>query len=338
MKRFAETVALCCIVLMLLWSRPGISGAQGGQENTDDMTTRAVQAAPAAMAGETAKAPQNDDPERVIVTVNGEPLRAWQLEAIMEYGDEATKTEVTAAKMWIETRLKAAVARQRGLHEERKVRFILDLAREYCLANAVMGKMMTSETGKVSRQEVRDYYEQHKDRYGQLWTMRIQHIRVRDRQLAEDIADKARQSDADFDELVQQYSKAYDRPGKGQIDTTEDFALIKRALGLDSQATETIRQAGEGDVLGPFMGNQGFEIVYVKKITPEKLIPFEEARESIREVLELQVHARAFNTLYKKFKDKAEIVKSEELKALEQQARQEAQQPARRPPRIGRPR
>lgn len=279
--------------------------------------------APAPAAAE-AEPEMPKDPQRVLLTLDGQEFKAWMAQTMIEH--RAAPDELSAANMWVDIQLKAAEARQRALDKDPKNEFIINLYRDYFLSGAILGAAIDKDIPAVADEELKKFYDSNLDRYKRPFNANVKHITVRERQLADDILVKAKAPEAKFEELVTAFSKANDKERKGQI--RGGMPVLEKQLG--KTAAQAIAQAKNGDILGPFVGTQGFEIVLVDQVTPDSIVPYEKVKDGIVEEMKAKAAREKNEQLLTQLKEKAQIVKSDELKDAEnklqeQQKKQEEQ-------------
>jgi len=256
---------------------------------------------------------QPKSPDRVIVTVNGDSLYGWQMDLMQ--ADRISKNEKTAAEMWLWVKLRAAAARALGIEEIREFYFLLDLRRQWYLASGILAANVEKNLPEITEEEIHQYYDDNLDKFTRPFRADVRHIRVAEREVAEQVLQEAKAPDAKFVELVKAYSTAKDKRQGGRIGSGY-YGVLEKQLG--KEAAEAIKQASEGSILGPFASEEGFEVVRVMRVIPELLSPFEQVRGRIVQMLKKETKLAAMNELYVQREQAATIEKSAELIALEQ--------------------
>ena len=322
--RFAKDVLLWCVAVLVVigvsavWAEAPADGE--AKAVVTSVTADTPEKAGAEDAAKEAPAEEPKDPERVLVSVDGAELRVWQADVMLKHG--AGRSLDTAAKMWIDIKVKLKEAMRRGLEKDRENAFILDLYKEHYLAMRIMDQELAKDMPTVSEDEVKKSYEENKQRYERKFSATVQHITVRDRELANKLVAQAKQEGADFDKLLAATSVADDKDKKGVVRGGE--AQLAGKLG--KEAADAVTKASNGEVLGPFVGMKGFEIVLVKQVTAAGVTPLEKVKESIERDLQRQAQMKQQEEMMKKLTDEATIVKSAELEALEKEAAEKAAQ------------
>lgn len=272
-----------------------------------------VEQAPVPAENQTAPAPALD-PDKVLVTVNGQSLYVWQAEAMVK--QRAASDLVGAASFWTNIQVKAVEARKRGIEEKRESIFILNLYRDHYLTQ-MLDQQVAESVPPVSDEEAQKYYQENLKKYERPLRAEVQHILLKDKAKAEDVVDKARAEGANFDALIEEFSQAADKSRKGRV--VGEIQRLQRELGSD--VANSIASAKANDILGPVQGAKGFEIIKVNSITPAKPVAFEEVKTSIVQQLQSQNKSKAVESLTVELDGKATVEKSEELKALEEKAK-----------------
>ena len=294
---------------------------------------RAQDAAPAAAAPVAAQpapteppAEQPKDPDRVLLTIGDDELTAWQAQVMIDH--RAARDFVTAAEMWSNIKLKSAAARAQGIDSSRENAFILDLFRDHYMSFNILDKAIVADLPEPTEEEAKTFYDENQKRFERPFSATVQHITVRDReqaqgrQLAQEIVTKAMTGE-DFDSLVNAFSKASDKNRKGQV--RGGTQVLEKSLG--KTAADAIASARDGDILGPFVGVQGFEVIKVNKLQAAGVTPFDDVKARIMSELTSKVQQEKRTSFMDDLKTNAQITKSEELLELEKAAAAQAPPP-----------
>jgi hypothetical protein len=264
-----------------------------------------------------AKEPESDkakvkpDENRVLVTVDGLELKAWQAEAMIKYG--ASRDLLGAVNLWIEVQTKANEARRLALNKGREISFILDLYRDYFFSGRVFSDYLNEQVPKATQEQALKKYQEDLQRYKRPFTATVRHIRLQKRNEAQKVFQEAQQPGADFDKLHEKYFQGTD-PRKGMLNNMRE-AQLQRELG--AEAVAAIKKAKKDQVLGPFLGVKGFEVVKVVYISPAHKVDFLQVQDSIKNQLDRQAQGAYREKVISELKAKAKIVKSAEVEKLE---------------------
>ena len=108
---------------------------------------------------------------------------------------------------------------------------------------------------------------------------------------------------------------------------------LKAKLGEECAAA--VQKAKRNDVLGPFVGVRGFEVIKVTSVSPAYFIEFNKAKPGILGQMTRQMKTDTLKKKFDEIKAKADIVKSEEMIELEKQAEKAKNAPKSRGVRSG---
>jgi len=257
---------------------------------------------------------EKKDPDRVLVTVNGVSLKGWQADAMIKYG--ASRSLPKAIELWVDIQAKVAEAQRRKLDKGRDAQFILNLYKEYFLSGRLLANELEKEIPKPTEEQARKKYEENIDRYNQPLKATVRHITFQKRSQAQEVAEEAKKRDADFQKLYEKYTKQQDK-SKGLL---KNMSVEKLKAKLGEEAAAAIRNAKKDDVLGPFIGVKGFEIIKVTSIKPPYKVEFKKAKPGLLAQMTRQMKTDMQKKAIEEIKAKAEIVKSQEIIELEKQA------------------
>lgn len=261
-------------------------------------------------AGPDEELENSDDPNRVIISINGDELTAAELDVLLEY--RIGRDPYKAVTFWREARLKAGQARYEGLHLDPDVKFLLDSYENYHLAH-IFDRKVATEMPSITPEERRAYYEEKKDElYKVPYRVELKHIRVSDESKAEFVADLARKPGADFDQLVEEYTEDEDKIRKGFVRVID----IQLAHIFSDEFADAVLQSQPGDVIGPFLCKEGFEVARIVEVFPSHYRPFEEVDESIERKLKAEKIENKREALMEAMEVGADIYESEEYKRI----------------------
>ncbi|MDZ7372970.1 MAG: peptidylprolyl isomerase [candidate division KSB1 bacterium] len=172
-------------------------------------------------------------------------------------------------------RVLTAEAFRLGYHRRPEVRQELDRRREILVASKFDAVEITGPSVPAGEEELRAFYESHKDQFLEPAKAKVQEIYIRsDRDLAERVADMARKG-ANFEELARQYNQRTITQGKngwlGYISEDMYGEVGKVAL-----------QLRPGQIAGPIPMGNNFSVIRVVDRKPPYLPSFEEAKAKVR--------------------------------------------------------
>ena len=249
----------------------------------------------------------------VVARVGNKTLTDWQVEVMIANGAAQDKT--SAAQMWIDIKLRMAEVRRRGLDKVRENSFISNLFSEHYMGFRLLDKALIPEiSDEVARQ---NYQENVATKYTRPRRYEVQHIQISDQEKAREALQEA-SGGANFEKLVTKYSQASDKRREGKLAGTD--SLLQRNVG--AKASEAVAKARQGDLLGPFTGPKGFEIIKVGKVTPEEIIAFDKVKDRIVQELQGKELKGVVDQMMAEVKARENVYKSPELLELEQKAKE----------------
>jgi len=262
----------------------------------------ADQTSPAATS---AQADQDEDPDRVLMEVDGKKLRVWQADALAAGFQDGTKmsNRRKAVAGWIEVTLKANEARRRGMHKTKANAVHLMMIQESFLSSALNDEVLNAIPGPTAEQ-VKEEYSKDPGKYRRPPRVSVQHVTVKQRDVAEKVARLAKEG-ADFDKLVKEYSINQDRRRKG-LWRQSSYNHITTFIGAKVRAA--VDKAEVGDIVGPVRGKRGFEVVKVLHKLASTPVGFSEVEDSIKKKLTEQMRAAGMAEFLESLREKAKIV------------------------------
>jgi len=282
----------------------------------------------AAASADQSPKPQGKD--RTILTVDGKDLKAWQIDAMLKH--RAARDQYSAAQMWMDIQINAAEARRRGLDKTPQGQFILQLFQDSFLAR-MFTEQLSLETPQATEQQAREKYQQDIETYKRPFSANVQHIRVTKRDLARRIIVEAHKPDAKFEQLYQRYSEDKDKR-KGLL-SRASYEMLSSVLGPEAadavKGLEKTVSASNPEIMGPFTGNKGFEIVKVNSVTQPHTQNYDSVKERILMQLNNQIKQEFSQTILNQLRENAEITRSQEFR-LWQENKPDKPTGARTPP------
>ncbi len=261
------------------------------------------------------------DPERTIITLGDNALKGWQVDAMIAAG--AGRDVISAAELWLDIQAKTAEAEKRGVDKKRENAFILDLYRKNFLGN-LLNKVLADEAPKMTEEQAKAKYDTEIEKHKVPFNVTYQHITLNKRDQAEKALEEAKKPDVDFAKLVEKYSSQKD-PRKGRPGRA-NYEQLQRTLG--EKAAEAVKAAKANDVLGPFMGLKGFEVVKVVTVTQAHTRKFDDVKASIISQSDREAQGKFQKKIIDELKNKLKPEKSQELLDLEKAAvKQKAPEP-----------
>lgn len=149
----------------------------------------------------------------------------------------------------------------------------------------------------VSDAQVEAYYQQHREAFHVPAQFRARQIIVETQELAEQILAKIKQGE-DFEQLAKLHSLSPDAKRGGDLGFFD-------AKSYPPVFTEVCQQLRIGDVSDVIPTDYGYQIFQLLEKRPARIIPFEEAAVSIRQLLKEEGSEQAFDRWFDGLKQKA---------------------------------
>lgn len=202
--------------------------------------------------------------------------------------------------------LAKAYGGQEDLDKELQAEKISSALLKKLLRIQVIGQKVYDNTikdAKVTDDEIKKYYDTNKDTITEKTnTMQVSHILVGTEQEAKDIKAKLDKGE-DFAALAKQYSTdtgSKDKGGAlGEIQYNDPYyepTFVQAAMKLN-----------EGQVSDPVQTKYGFHIIKVTKKTIYPIVPFDQAKEGIKEQLLYNKQQQTYKDALAKWKTDAKI-------------------------------
>src|SRR5512135_1611284 len=193
-------------------------------------------------------------------------------------------------------------AEKMGLDKDPEVVKRLNLVK----SNLMLGMLVKKEVmdkSNVSDQDVKAYFEQHKDDLG---SVRLSHILVSSQKEAEDVLAKLKAGES-FAKLAKEYSLDTKTKANGG-----DLGYVKWAQFGSPGLKEAAFKLKPGEVSGIVQSQFGFHIMKVTEKKPAAEADFEGMKDALKDYLLEQKKEDLFQALVKGLKDKAKITENKE--------------------------
>jgi len=274
---------------------------------------------------------EEEDENRVLASVNGKELRAWEADFLLK--NELAFDRLGVVNTWIKIMAKSAEVRRLGLDKTREVEYELKFMKDFHFATAIFTKKMQDDIPELTDEELREYYELNISQYVRPLSADLQHISVLQKDLAAEIAAEAQKPEVSFDKLVEKYGSEKVKTTQGRL-YGASVEYLEDKLG--PRVAEAVSKSRPREVLGPIMGREGFVVIKVHKVLLPKNITFEQAKEGLKIRLDADRYQEAMENIEEELLAKVKVVKSEEILKLEKQKEEVQKQPPGRvkPPMI----
>ncbi len=181
--------------------------------------------------------------------------------------------------------------------------FVYRVKLELLLAKMVEGQV------KVTDEELARYYESHREQFRQPELMRVSHICVKDKQLAEKIRQDILAGKISFADAARQYSiDPYTKDRGG------DLGWIERGNDPLQKAAFALKKDGE---ISPVVQTKmGYHIVRREAYQSARIPPFEEIQDKLRQLLREQKIARLSRELLQQLIKQANVERLLDFQSL----------------------
>ncbi|MDI6637384.1 MAG: peptidyl-prolyl cis-trans isomerase [Bacillota bacterium] len=221
-------------------------------------------------------------------------------EELIKQGAARYNIQVTDEDVAAEVdKLKAQFGSDAGLEQAlSQYGMTLDDLRDQIRTNLLL-EAIASKDVTVSDDEVKKYYEEHKDEFKEPEQVRARHILVKDEKTAKEI-EKELAGGADFAELAKAKSE-----DPGSKDKGGDLGYFERGA-MDPAFEKAAFALKIGETSGPVKSSFGYHIIRVEDRKPERIPPLEEVRNEVVKRLKRE-KAKPASTVISELKDAAQI-------------------------------
>ncbi|MBC7289038.1 MAG: peptidyl-prolyl cis-trans isomerase [Armatimonadetes bacterium] len=168
---------------------------------------------------------------------------------------------------------------------------------------------MVSDKVTVTDDDVAKYYQNNRDKFRERERMLISHIAVEQPSEAERIRNEILSGKISFAEAARRYSiDPYGRDNGGI------FGWIVRGNDPIQQAAFELKK--DGDISPVVKGQKGYEIIRREAYQPERVVPFEEVQDKIREMLTQERTRRLAQQMLDELRRAANIERLIDFQAL----------------------
>jgi peptidyl-prolyl cis-trans isomerase C len=230
-----------------------------------------------------------------IATVNGKTITEKDLMGALTGLNEGQKANVMkdpnsrkqVLSNVIDQEVLVTEAEKEKLDQDQEYKDALANFRKQYLTSKVLQKNLAN---KVTDSTAKKYYEAHKSRYSSD-LVHAQHILVSDEQQAREIMKKAKEPNADFQELAEKNSK--DPSVKNNRGDLGFFGRDK----MVPEFTEPAFEAKEGQIIGPIKTQYGYHIIKVIEKKIGKPLDYAEVEYRVRSDLRNEIAQNYVNQL-----------------------------------------
>jgi len=218
----------------------------------------------------------------------------------------ALKPEIQKAylDMWLKNELLYKEALSKGLDKDTLFRKRLEYLKKQLLVNTIFQQLMQNVSTDVSLEEVKNYYDAHKNDYST--ERRIAHITVPNQDVAREVIKRLKAGES-FSKLVKQYSIDSTTINNGGVMgwfTRGDFLKFPEF----EDTIFSLKRIGDigGPVQSPYA--MGYDVVkLVGKRRLRKARSFDEVKSDIESLLRFQKQQAAFDSIINDLKKKFNV-------------------------------
>ena len=211
----------------------------------------------------------------------------------MQFNNEEGKKQI--AQELMNQHLIYLDAKEDGLEEDPEFKKELEFAKEQILRQFSMKKVL--EQVKVSDQETKDYYEEHKDQFRKIYQYRASHILVEDEEKAKEA--KSRLNDEKFEDVAKEISTCPSSQNGGDLGSFSTGQMVP-------EFDQALEKMEVGTISDPVKTQFGYHII---KLVDKKLArdnDLESNKHEIEGILlgrkQQEVYLEKTNELQKKYK------------------------------------
>lgn len=243
----------------------------------------------------------------VVAEVGDAKLTRGKLNQMLEVERQKTpniyKHKITPEMIidrWIERKLLSQEARRLGYDEDEEVIEKVKTYEDMVLLNTLWEKEI-KEKVEVSEEEVREFYEKHKNTDYRVKDEKVlfSTITVRTAMEAEEVIKQARQG-VDFKELEREYDIQFEKPEENHYYSSTE---------IPNELVDTVFNMKPGEVSGPVKYSVGYMVIKLKDhIYPGEYIPYEFIEEQLHDRALKEKQMKAAGDYVERLKTKTDII------------------------------
>ena len=254
-----------------------------------------------------------DEPDLIVARVNGRPIRGREI--LRKIEEKKLKVDGETKRRVLDKiilyRLLDEEAVRRGYTEEEDAKKRIRAYRENLLKE-LFKRGVVAPLVKVEEEEIMEYYNQNRERFRRPDLVNLRTIPVSTKEEAEAIIEELKRG-ADFSYLARTRSINTLLRQKGgemgwvRIDT------------LAPEVVRAVREAKEGDILGPFKAGHDYVVIEFKGMKRGEYIPLEKVRDEIDKTIGRRKFKKVLEEYLKRLREVVPIrINERELRKLEE--------------------
>lgn len=198
-------------------------------------------------------------------------------------------------------------AKNKGLDKDKDIISQVEEFKKMTLLSLVLKKEI-EEKVQVSDEEANDFYNKNQDKFKKGEEVKASHILVDTEKEAKDILARLKKGE-DFSKLAKALSK-----DKGSATNGGDLGFFTRGR-MVPEFEETVFGLKPGEISAPLKTQFGYHVIKVIERKEGAMVPFEEAKETVKRQLISEKQKSAFDAYVEGLKKKSKV--TTESKALE---------------------
>ena len=247
--------------------------------------------------------------EEVLAVIGKEKITLGEFNELIEsfppqYQDIIRRDKERFLDDVINRKLLYREALKRKLDKDKDVKKKIRDMTEQILINEILIKEV-KEKVKVSEEEMKQYYESHKDEFQEPEEIRARHILVDTEEEAKEIADLISKG-SDFSTLAKERSKC---PSK---DRGGDLGFFGRGR-MDPEFEKVAFNLKVGEVSGIVKTRFGYHIIKLEEKKPARLKDYSAVKDLIRQRLTTQKNKERSDAFIQELRNKSKIIIHKEL-------------------------
>jgi peptidyl-prolyl cis-trans isomerase C len=239
--------------------------------------------------------------QRPVVKVNGDILTVGDF--LIMTKDATVEHYMRLVKRWIDNKLVDQEALSRHYDEKEPLKQMIQRYKDQILKRVFIANIVIPQI-RVDEERLRQYYEEHKEKYRTPTLYRIQQITVKSLKEAEEILSEIKKG-ADFSWLAKRFSRDRFASSSGMVGW-------KRKSQMPAQLSKLIDQMKVGDVTEPIKTGEVYRLVRLEDKKEGRIKRFEEVKEEVRKDYIDQEIKRILDEYLRQLRKDAEIEVFEE--------------------------
>lgn len=200
-------------------------------------------------------------------------------------------------------------AREQGLDKQEEFIHKINDISEQILTQQILGELF--QEIEVTEEQVKDYFQEHQDKFVQEETVQVKHILVEEQQKAQEILEQLKDGELSFEEAAEKYSICPSKERGG------DLGYFKR--GMMVKEFEAVAFELPLNELSPLVKTQyGYHIMVVTDKTEKQLMKFEEVKDNLTSQLISESQQKIYEKKIEELKEKYKVVIGQPQKQSEQ--------------------